>query len=241
LLDALCRHLGSTIHTVIRENQIGLQLGGIRPELSGAQPSAFLPNRPLSSVCARHTIGLGDPLTANDVTEENKAEDNLPLDLESCIRTYGLTHFKIKVCGNLDIDLPRLEALADLLGPAALFTLDGNEQYGGIGDFREHWEAWHENPKVRGLLDRGLILVEQPAHRDETFSCSVATEFTNWTDRPPFIIDEADGAIGSLPRALSLGYDGVSHKNCKGIVKGLANAATLTEEGAPLLFFKIWP
>ena len=230
LLDALCRHLGSTIHTVVRENQIGLQLGGIRPELSGTQPSAFLPNRPLSSVCARHTIGLGDPLSPTDITDENRAEDHLPLDLESCIRTYGLTHFKIKVCGNLEVDLPRLEVLAELLGSRALFTLDGNEQYANIGAFREHWEAWHENSKVRGLLDSGLILVEQPAHRDETFSSSVATEFTNWPGRPPFIIDEADGAIGSLPRALSLGYDGVSHKNCKGIVKGIANAASLARE-----------
>lgn len=231
LLDALCRHLGSTIHTVVRENQIDLQLGGIRPELSGTQPTSFLPARPLSSVCARHTVGLGDPLSPTDITDENRAEDDLPLDLESCIRTYGLTHFKIKVCGNLEVDLPRLEVLAELLGSRALFTLDGNEQYANIGAFREHWEAWQENSKVRGLLDSGLILVEQPAHRDETFSSSVATEFTNWPDRPPFIIDEADGVIDSLPRALSLGYDGASHKNCKGIVKGLANAATLAEEG----------
>jgi L-alanine-DL-glutamate epimerase-like enolase superfamily enzyme len=227
LLDALCRHLGSTIHTVLRENQLGLRLGEIRPELSGLELSAELPARPLSIVRARHTIGLGDPLTPTDVTEENRAADNLPLDLESCIRTYGLTHFKVKVCGNLDLDLPRLAALADLLGPQALFTLDGNEQYSSINAFREHWEAWRENEKIRGLLDSGLLLVEQPAHRDETFAPSVSSEFADWTDRPAFIIDEADGAIDSLPQALALGYDGASHKNCKGIVKGIANAVSL--------------
>ncbi len=231
LLDALCRHLDSDLHAVLRENQIGLCLGAVRPELSGAEPVSFLPDRPLSSIRARHTIGLGDPLTAVDVIDENKAEDNLPLDLESCMRTYGLTHFKIKVCGNLEIDLPRLEALSDLLGPEALFTLDGNEQYSSINAFREHWEAWREKEKIRDLLDTGLLLIEQPAHRDESFSSSVATEFADWPGRPSFIIDEADGAIDSLPRALSLGYDGVSHKNCKGIVKGLTNAATLAEEG----------
>ena len=230
LLDALCRHLGSGLHAVLRENQLGLRLGAVRPELSGTEPVSFLPDRPLSSIRARHTIGLGDPLTAVDVTDENKAEDNLPLDLESCMRTYGLTHFKIKVCGNLEIDLPRLEALSDLLGPEALFTLDGNEQYSSINAFREHWEAWREKEKIRALLDTGLLLIEQPAHRDESFASTVATEFADWPGRPAFIIDEADGAIDSLPRALSLGYDGVSHKNCKGMVKGIANAASLARE-----------
>jgi L-alanine-DL-glutamate epimerase-like enolase superfamily enzyme len=230
LLDALCRHLGSTVHTVLRENQLGLRLGEIRPELSGAEPSDCLPVRPLSTVLARHTIGLGDPLTPADVTDENQTDDSLPLDLESCIRTYGLTHFKVKVCGNLDLDLPRLATLADLLGPQALFTLDGNEQYSSINAFREHWEAWRENEKIRVLLDSGLLLVEQPAHRDETFASSVSSEFADWTDRPAFIIDEADGAIDSLPQALALGYDGASHKNCKGIVKGIANAISLARE-----------
>ena len=230
LLDALCRHLGSTIHTILRQNQLGLRLGDIRPELTGAEPSACLPSRPLSSVRARHTVGLGDPLTPADVNDENRAEDNLPLDLESCIRAYGLTHFKVKVCGDLELDLPRLQALADLLGPEALFTLDGNEQYSSINAFREHWEAWRENEKIRALLDTGLLLVEQPAHRDETFASKVASELAVWNDRPAFIIDEADGSIDSLPRSLTLGYDGVSHKNCKGIVKGIANVASLARE-----------
>ncbi len=230
LLDALCRHLGSTIHTVLRENLMGVRLGDIRCGLDGSEPSGCLPSRPLPMVRARHTIGLGDPLTPTDVTDENQAADNLPLDLESCIRTYGLTHFKIKVCGNLDADLPRLDALADLLGPQVLFTLDGNEQYPSVNAFREHWETWRENEKIRTLLDCGLLLVEQPAHRDETFGSNVSSEFEDWPDRPSFIIDEADGSMDSLPQALSLGYDGVSHKNCKGIVKGIANAATLAEE-----------
>ena len=52
----------------------------------------------------------------------------------------------------------------------------------------------------------------------------------DWPDHPAFIIDEADGGIDALPRALTLGYEGVSHKNCKGIVKGLANAATIALE-----------
>ncbi len=229
LLDALCRHLGHPAHEVIRENLLGLRLGEVRPELEGIAPPSFLPERPSASMVARHTIGLGDPLTPNDVTAETRADDTLPLDLEACARAYGLTHFKIKVCGNLETDLPRLRAIADLLGKQVLFTLDGNEQYSSIAAFREHWEAWREDGGIRAFLDAGLLLVEQPAHRDETFCDEVTDDLAAWADRPPFIIDEADGSLDSLPKALDLGYDGASHKNCKGIVKGIANAGTLAQ------------
>ncbi len=232
LLDALCRHLGRPAREVIQANLLGLRLGEVRPELENLAPADFLPERPRTSIVARHTIGLGDPLTPSDVTDETRADDTLPLDLESCVHAYGLTHFKIKVCGDLATDLPRLRAIADLLGSKALFTLDGNEQYADIAAFREHWENWREDETVCEFLDAGLLLVEQPAHRDETFAAGVADDLAAWPDRPPFIIDEADGSLDSLPTALSLGYDGSSHKNCKGIVKGLANAATLAQAGA---------
>jgi L-alanine-DL-glutamate epimerase-like enolase superfamily enzyme len=229
LLDALCRHLGCPAHLVIRENLLGLRLGDIRPELGDFPPEVFLPEQPSLSVRARHTIGLGDPLTPADVIEETKANDNLPLDLEACSRTYGLTHFKIKVCGDLGRDKPRLRTIAELLGQAVFFTLDGNEQYDSIAAFRNHWESWREDTVVRDFLDAGLLLVEQPAHRNETFDNTVADDFEAWPDRPSFIIDEADGSLDALPSALSLGYDGVSHKNCKGIVKGIANAASIAQ------------
>ena len=41
------------------------------------------------------------------------------------------------------------------------------------------------------------------------------------------IIDESDGEISSLQRALDLGYRGTSHKNCKGVFKGIANACKI--------------
>jgi L-alanine-DL-glutamate epimerase-like enolase superfamily enzyme len=232
LLDALCRHLGQPIHEVIRENLIGIRLGDVRLELNDLSLAEALPEKPRPTIIARHTIGLGDPLTTDDVTDETRADDTLPLDLESCIHAYGLTHFKIKVCGNLSADLPRLRTIAELLGPQALFTLDGNEQYASIPAFREHWEAWREDETVREFLAAGLLLVEQPAHRDETFASAVAADFSSWPERPSFIIDEADGSVDSLPSALDLGYDGASHKNCKGIVKGIANAVTLAQAGA---------
>lgn len=52
-------------------------------------------------------------------------------------------------------------------------------------------------------------------------------ELTNWRDRPPIIIDESDAELGSLKAALDLGYVGTSHKNCKGVFKGILNACLL--------------
>jgi hypothetical protein len=39
----------------------------------------------------------------------------------------------------------------------------------------------------------------------------------------PLIIDESDGDLDAFPRAVGLGYRGVSSKNCKGIVKAFLN------------------
>ena len=56
---------------------------------------------------------------------------------------------------------------------------------------------------------------------------SLKSEFDQWPDRPAVIIDESDATIESLPQALAIGYAGTSHKNCKGIFKGIANACLL--------------
>ena len=39
------------------------------------------------------------------------------------------------------------------------------------------------------------------------------------------IIDESDAELASFPTAVCCGYAGTSHKNCKGVVKGILNAA----------------
>ena len=48
-----------------------------------------------------------------------------------------------------------------------------------------------------------------------------------WPDRPQLIIDESDGAPEDLRTALGIGYAGTSHKNCKGIFKGVAHRCLL--------------
>ena len=51
---------------------------------------------------------------------------------------------------------------------------------------------------------------------------------------PKWFSKNHDTQFGDLPLALDLGYRGTSHKNCKGIVKGLANAALLKKRAASI-------
>jgi hypothetical protein len=71
------------------------------------------------------------------------------------------------------------------------------------------------------------MFVEQPFHRDVALDVHVLGELASWSERPALIIDESDAELDSLPRALALGYHGTSHKNCKGVFKGVANACLL--------------
>ena len=86
-------------------------------------------------------------------------------------------------------------------------------------------------PELKTLWPR-LLFIEQPWHREVALSDAIGELARAWPDRPPIIIDESDAETGSLPAALALGYAGTSHKNCKGIFKGVANACRLAQRRA---------
>jgi hypothetical protein len=228
VLDGLCRGLEMPLHRLVREDLLGLRLGEVYPELQDAAPRDLLPQQPLGSVLARHTVGLGDPITKDDIKAAEKMDDGLPQSLDQCIRAYGLRAFKIKLTGDAVRDLPRLRAIQALLEREvrgdSIVTLDGNENFKSCGAFREFWEQVLAEASLSGLLAR-VVVVEQPVHRDHALNQN--EDLHSWPDRPLLIIDESDGAVGDLPLALARGYVGTSHKNCKGIVKGIANACLL--------------
>lgn len=230
VVDAFCRATGTTFARAVRANTLGIRLGALYPELSGASPADLLPAAPLRSIIARHTVGLTDPLTDADIPDAERLDDGLPQSLEAVIRAYGLTHFKIKIGGSAAKDLERLKRIAAVIranaAPDYAFTLDGNETYHDVADFRALWQAITGDPELAAFL-RHLIFVEQPLHRDVALSEETRQTLTRWPERPPIIIDESDGEIGSLPRALDCGYVGTSHKNCKGLFKGIANACLI--------------
>ena len=238
VLDGICRATGQPLHRLIAANWLGLRLGEIYPELGHAEPRDFLPAAPLDSCFVRHTVGLADALGPADLAPSERVDDGLPQDLEASVRAYGLRYFKVKVQGIPDRDYPRLRDLLDLLeretGGEFRITLDGNENFHDFPAFRDYWEDARARPELAALWPR-VIVVEQPVHRDRALSDDAGEALRAWSRRPPLIVDESDGAVGDVPRAMALGYAGASHKNCKGIVKGLANAALLARrrrEGA---------
>jgi L-alanine-DL-glutamate epimerase-like enolase superfamily enzyme len=233
VLDGLCKALGHPLHAVLRSDVLGIDLGAVREELRGMRVADVIAPTPLSHVHARHTVGLGDPLTAADGT----LDDGLPYTLEENIRAYGLRYFKIKVCGKPETDLPRLREITRIITancPTGFHaTLDGNEQFYDLASFREFYATLSADAALAPLF-QNLLLIEQPLHRSQALNEDVAGTLRAWTEGPGLIIDESDGSLADLPRALDLGYRGTSHKNCKGIVKGLANSALLQKRATSI-------
>ena len=231
IVDAFCRHTATPFGAALRSNNFGVRLGDLQPSLADRSPVELLPATPSRRLTVRHTVGLGDPLTEAEISPEQRVDDGLPESLEASIRAYGLTHFKVKLSGNSQQDLPRLRRLADVLGaaaPAYALTLDGNEQFHAVADFRQFWETIVADRALAGLLHR-LIFVEQPLHRAVALDQETGRELRAWRDRPPLIIDESDATLSSVTEALERGYAGTSYKNCKGVFKGIAAACLLEE------------
>lgn len=224
LLHALCRAHGVTLSAALREGLAGVE--------AAASPREFLPAVPSPMVFARHTIGLGDPIDAAEVTE--RPDDGLPVALDEAIRAYGLRHFKIKINGEATRDRDRLVRIAGVLareGVDFAFSLDGNETWKDVGTFRDYYLGLRAEPALAALWSR-LLYVEQPWHRAVALSPAIGELARAWPDRPPIIIDESDGEIESAATALALGYAGTSHKNCKGVFKSVLNAGRLAQARA---------
>lgn len=231
LIDAFCRVRRKSFGKLLRADAFGIDLGEIHGELAGHQPSELLPAA-LRSPQLRHTVGLGDYLTEDEIPADERVDDGLPQSLATCVERYGISCFKIKLCGQPERDRERLLKIAEIAGDIS-FTLDGNEQYRELDDFRASWEALCAMPELATFM-RGLIFVEQPLHRDRALATDTCAGLLAWDRRPPMIIDESDGELRSSQQALAGGYVGTSHKNCKGVFKGIANACLMRARGGVL-------
>ena len=233
LVDAFCQARKLTLAAALRENAFGLDLGALHPSLSGTSPRDWLPSQPPEMVFARHTVGLLDPIEEADIAPADRVNDGLPQSLAACVRFYGLRHFKIKIDADLTRARERLLRIAPVLarecGGDFAFSLDGNESFRDPAAFAMQMRALLAEPALRDFWPK-LLFIEQPLHRD--VALTPAADWAAWPDRPPIIIDESDAEIGSLPAALALGYAGTSHKNCKGVFKGVAHACLLAQRRA---------
>ncbi len=237
LIEAVCRQAGWPFWELLRRNTFGIRLGEVHPGLARRKSPATIlglrpgrTDRPLPAIIARHTVGLADPLTDDDVPPAERLDDGLPQSLEACVRTYGLRHVKIKVNGDLGRDRERVRRIAAVLAtngpPDFAFSLDGNEQFRSADEFRGYWLALTADAGLRSFWGH-LLFVEQPFHRSIALDAAAVGGLREWEGCPPLIIDESDGELTSLREALALGYAGTSHKNCKGVFKSIANACLL--------------
>jgi len=136
----------------------------------------------------------------------------------------------------VDLDTDRLDAIAtlirDTVGDSAHITIDGNEQFDSMDGVLELMDRLGGTDAGAWLKQR-LLLIEQPLLRTCTFDASRNTGIHRLP--APVIIDEADGAMDSLPEAAALGYGGVSVKNCKGVFRALLNKARCDLSNGALL------
>jgi len=225
VIDALCRAWGVPFHQALAEDRFGIDVASIHPHIDRATALEVFQREPLRTIHARHTVGLSDAILPEQV--EEPIGDGLPESLAEDIDAYGLTYFKIKVRGDVDVDVARLRSIADLFHSRGLtdfrFTLDGNEQFFDVETFRTFWDRIRGDAALSAFFER-LVFIEQPFTRKIALSNQLGEDLRSWEDAPPMIIDESDGALEDLPTALSHGYAGTSHKNCKGVFKGIVNA-----------------
>jgi hypothetical protein len=225
VIDALGRLRGKSYAALVRDGDLGIELGAISPELAGRAIAEFVPEQPLERLHVRHTVGLVDPITAAEVRES--VDDGLPETLEDYLQRDGIRYLKIKVAGALDEDVARLEVLAAVMyrhHAHYRISLDGNEQYQELDGFLALIEQLKRAPRLQHFW-RDVLFIEQPLERTVAMDPAIRPAMEALCRDKPVIIDEADGWLTAFKDAVALGYRGTSHKNCKGIYKSLHNMA----------------
>lgn len=235
VIDAACRAAGLSFFDALKSDLLGIQAARVYPELGEFRFASILPEAPSQRVALRHTIGLLDALRPSDLAAAGRVNDGLPECLEEDIETYGLEWFKLKLSGDLQADLERSLEVAQILaervpGPAHV-SMDGNEQFQDLGRLREFLEHLERESSGRALLG-ALVCIEQPLPRALSFEDEARSGLAALTEWAPVILDEADHGVEALPRALELGYGGVSMKNCKGVLRALLQHALCEKQTA---------
>ena len=230
IIDAVGKAIGQSFAGMIAANVAGIEATELTPDLGKDHVAAFLGMlKSGATIDVRHTVGLVDPLTAADRPASERVNDGLPETLEEVVSYYRGRYYKLKVGGNVAADLDRLTRIAGVLDAGAgdyRVTFDGNEQYDDVDGILELWRKVEEAPALANMVKRTLF-IEQPIKRQNALGRPV----TALARYRPVIIDESDGELSTFPKALELGYAGVSSKNCKGFYKSILNAARVARLG----------
>lgn len=234
MLDAYCRLHGLSVFDAIKQKVLATDFAAIDPAVKGMKLHRLLAAKPRTHFYIRHTVGLSDPLRERDIASENRINDGEPESLEAYARRDGLRYFKVKISGDPERDLERLAGIWDVLVKLDMpvVTLDGNESYSDIDAFARFVELLED--RLLGLFQH-IAFIEQPLTRQLTMDPQTSTAIKQISIKKPLAIDEADANLDSFAQARRVGYQGVSHKNCKGFFKSLLNwlrCRAATEQGA---------
>jgi hypothetical protein len=223
VIDAVGRHSGQTFDQMVRSNALSIDPSALLKEVNYSDILGALPDRPLEKAALRHTVGLVDPISAAD-KEADAPKDGFPVTLEEYLNVDKLQYLKVKVGGQIDEDIDRLTQIAEVVkaaGQPMQMTFDGNEQYSTLEDFVALVERIKSTPALDDLW-KSVLFIEQPLHRDVAMAAELPADAVAAIGKP-LLIDEADGWAEAFYDAIALGYEGVSHKNCKGVYRSLIN------------------
>ncbi|NPD18915.1 enolase-like domain-containing protein [Alterinioella nitratireducens] len=224
IIDGVGRALGLTFHQMLKGGTAGLAPGEVFPELADMDAGAALGSPPRDRVAVRHTVGMLDPIDGADLPRDKRLNDGLPETLADYLQD-GIRYLKVKIAGDTDADLARLRRISSLMGRTdntIRLTLDGNEQFASVDAFAGFMEAVRRDPDLEALR-RAILFVEQPVERGAALSGHLDPRALDAIGLP-LLIDESDDAPDAFRRAIDLGYRGVSHKNCKGVLRSIMNA-----------------
>ena len=222
ILDAACRLEGTSFWDAIQGNLPGFAPHFEVGDLDDVRWDEHLSSlKPVQSVEARHTVGLVDPITADDQASGERVADGLPETLEEVVEAYGHRYFKIKVTGQEE-DLRRLELIAAVLDEIRKYyiTLDGNEQFKSTRQVVDFTRRLAAHRPLRRFW-KSVLFLEQPLDRGVAWDSPLQGADLG----KPVIVDESDGTLDAFVRARELGYQGVSSKACKGFYKSILNQA----------------
>ena len=223
LIDAVCLSLGSNFFQAVQADVFGLAKlcpNDLTPSvLSGHLQSVT----EKYSIQIRHTVGYDAPLTRAEI--DNNPNDGLPVALEDVIAQTQSSAFNIKLKGNAQADIARLEKIAISLADLKTYqlTIDANEQY-TTDEFKHFLQSFNALPTLTRIR-QATLFIEQPFAREVAL-----TEGGPLVPNDiPIIIDESDDSDESFVTAFELGWSGVSVKSCKGVLRALLNFARVKE------------
>lgn len=193
---------------------------------AGKYPADYLRPVPVRRVPIAHTVGTLDP-----VGPEEASEGAIP-PLTSWIQREAPFAFKVKLKGkDLDWDVQRL---VDVHGVAAN-AWRRNDDIVLYGDLNEQAPSKEYIVELLDRLEgnhqtvyRALDMLEQPMKRE--FSGD-PPNLANVSARVPIVLDEGLVSLGTIDRALELGWGGIALKTCKTQSLMMLSVPKATEAG----------